>query len=162
MACQFQKDIVVQAFGTCRGTTTSTSSCLDFILLFCNFTEDGFPGTDWPLRRYTPLQYTQSDDSNSPLSKSTRHLLMPDPRYYYERPGQLNKNGATFTVDARKTNAHPGKPFNSEYPYEDLYNTSGEVKSKTQNKNAPNDIFFNFKRFPTNSSNCSRCHCPSW
>ncbi|XP_065165658.1 agrin-like isoform X4 [Atheta coriaria] len=104
VACQFQKDIVVQAFGTCR--------------------EDGFPGTDWPLRRYTPLQYTQSDDSNSPLSKSTRHLLMPDPRYYYERPGQLNKNGATFTVDARKTNGQPGKPFNSEYPYEDLYNTS--------------------------------------
>lgn len=46
-----------------------------------------FPSTDWPIRRYTPLQFTQPDDSNSPLSKSTRHLLVPDPRYYYERSG---------------------------------------------------------------------------
>lgn len=42
-----------------------------------------FPGTDWPLRRYTPLQFTQPDEANSPLSKSTRHLLVPDPRTYY-------------------------------------------------------------------------------
>lgn len=48
-----------------------------------------FPGTDWPIRRYTPLQYTQPDDSNSPLSKSTRHLLVPDPRYYYERGNNI-------------------------------------------------------------------------
>ncbi|XP_030748435.1 agrin-like isoform X2 [Sitophilus oryzae] len=63
LACRLQKDIVVQAFGTCK--------------------EDMFPGTDWPLRRYTPLQFTQPDEINSPLSKSTRHLLVPDPRFYY-------------------------------------------------------------------------------
>lgn len=42
-----------------------------------------FPGTDWPVRRYTPLQFTQPDEVNSPLSKSTRHLLVPDSRFYY-------------------------------------------------------------------------------
>ncbi|KAL1493054.1 hypothetical protein ABEB36_011193 [Hypothenemus hampei] len=62
-ACRLQKDIVIQAFGTCK--------------------EDMFPGTDWPLRRYTPLQFTQPDEVNSPLSKSTRHLLVPDSRFYY-------------------------------------------------------------------------------
>ncbi|XP_060515918.1 agrin-like isoform X3 [Cylas formicarius] len=63
IACHSQKDIVVQAFGTCK--------------------EDMFPGTDWPIRRYTPLQFTQPDETNGPLSKSTRHLLVPDPRFYY-------------------------------------------------------------------------------
>ncbi|KAH1022933.1 hypothetical protein HUJ04_012244 [Dendroctonus ponderosae] len=63
LACRLQKDVVVQAFGTCK--------------------DDMFPGTDWPLRRYTPLQFTQPDEGNSPLSKSTRHLLVPDSRFYY-------------------------------------------------------------------------------
>ncbi|XP_076261775.1 agrin-like isoform X1 [Rhynchophorus ferrugineus] len=63
LACRLQKDIVVQAFGTCK--------------------DDMIPGTDWPLRRYTPLQFTQPDEINSPLSKSTRHLLVPDQRFYY-------------------------------------------------------------------------------
>lgn len=61
-----------------------------------------FPGTDWPVRRYTPLQFTQPDESNSPLSKSTRHLLVPDPRYYYERSGSLMRpaEGGQRPVDA--------------------------------------------------------------
>ncbi|XP_065165794.1 agrin-like isoform X2 [Atheta coriaria] len=53
---------------------------------------DQITGTEWPLRRYTPLEFTQSDDANSPLSKSTRHLMVPDPRWYYER-----KTGHNFT-----------------------------------------------------------------
>ncbi|GJQ68230.1 hypothetical protein Trydic_g10765 [Trypoxylus dichotomus] len=68
IACKLQKDIVVQAFGTCK--------------------EDMFTSTDWPIRRYTPVHFTQPDDSNSPLSKSTRHLA-PDTRYYYERSGSF-------------------------------------------------------------------------
>ncbi|KAG5885807.1 hypothetical protein JTB14_001416 [Gonioctena quinquepunctata] len=68
LACRLQKDIVVQAFGSCK---------------------EDIPSTDWPSRRYTPLQFTQPDESNSPLSKSTRHLLVPDPRYYYERSGNV-------------------------------------------------------------------------
>lgn len=50
--------------------------------------EDMFASTDWPVRRYTPVHFTQPDDSNSPLSKSTRHLA-PDTRYYYERSGSF-------------------------------------------------------------------------
>ncbi|CAG9816696.1 unnamed protein product [Phaedon cochleariae] len=67
LACRLQKDIVVQGFGDCK--------------------DDPIPSTDWPSRRYTPLEFTQPDESNSPLSKSTRHLMVPDPRYYYERSG---------------------------------------------------------------------------
>ncbi|CAH0561782.1 unnamed protein product [Brassicogethes aeneus] len=81
VACRLQKDIVVQAFGTCK--------------------EDMFPSTDWPIRRYTPLQFTQPDESNSPLSKSTRHLLVPDPRYYYERSGSIIRpiHGVSYPTD---------------------------------------------------------------
>lgn len=41
--------------------------------------------TDFPVKRYTAVQYTQPAAAISPLSKSTRHLLVPepDPRYYY-------------------------------------------------------------------------------
>lgn len=60
-------------------------------------TEDMFPSTDWPLRRYTPLQFTQPDESNSPLSKSTRHLLVQDPRYYYERGNNIRP--VSYTTD---------------------------------------------------------------
>ncbi|XP_018333493.1 agrin isoform X1 [Agrilus planipennis] len=67
LACRLQKDIVVQAFGPCK--------------------DDTLPGTELPFRRYTPLQFTQSDESNSPLSKSTRHLMVPDLKVYYERAG---------------------------------------------------------------------------
>lgn len=35
------------------------------------------------------MHFTQPDDSNSPLSKSTRHLLSPDPRFYYDRGSSL-------------------------------------------------------------------------
>lgn len=47
-----------------------------------------FAATEWPIRRYTPVHFTQPDDSNSPLSKSTRHLAS-DTRYYYERSGSF-------------------------------------------------------------------------
>lgn len=63
-ACRTQTDIVVQAFGICR--------------------EESISGTDWPMRRYTPMQYTQPDDGNGHLSKSTRHLLVPEPKYKNE------------------------------------------------------------------------------
>lgn len=57
-ACRTQTDIVVQAFGICREETGS--------------------GTDWPIRRYTPMHYTQPDEGNVHISKSTRHLLVPE------------------------------------------------------------------------------------
>ncbi|XP_066155435.1 agrin-like isoform X4 [Euwallacea fornicatus] len=78
VACRLQKDIVVQAFGTCK--------------------DDMIPGTDWPLRRYTPLQFTQPDEANSPLSKSTRHLLVPDTRTYY---GSATRPLSSDTKDTR-------------------------------------------------------------
>nr|CAD7395884.1 unnamed protein product [Timema cristinae] len=43
-------------------------------------------GTEWPMRRSTAHRYTEPEDVSSPLYKSTRHLLVPDPpslRYYY-------------------------------------------------------------------------------
>nr|XP_022901915.1 agrin-like isoform X3 [Onthophagus taurus] len=87
LACRTQKDIVVQAFGTCK--------------------EDMFAGTDWPVKRYTPQQFTQPDDSNSPLSKSTRHLA-PDSRYYYERKELIRPpQGAPYSLDPIDENETP-------------------------------------------------------
>ncbi|CAG9855043.1 unnamed protein product [Phyllotreta striolata] len=64
-ACKAQKDVVLQAFGSCK---------------------DDIQSTDWPYSNVNnPQQFTQPDEISSPLSKSTRHLLVPDPRYYYER-----------------------------------------------------------------------------
>ncbi|XP_015598499.1 agrin isoform X2 [Cephus cinctus] len=64
-ACRHQADVVTQAFGHCR--------------------DDPMVNTDFPVKRYTAVQYTQPAAAISPLSKSTRHLLVPepDPRYYY-------------------------------------------------------------------------------
>ncbi|KAF5294801.1 hypothetical protein FQA39_LY00285, partial [Lamprigera yunnana] len=86
IACQLQKDIVVQAFGSCK--------------------EDMFTGTDWPIQRYTPLQFTQPDESNSPLSKSTRHLLVSDLRYYYEKSGSplWPSKGLSYSTSADSDN----------------------------------------------------------
>nr|CAH7721592.1 unnamed protein product [Callosobruchus chinensis] len=85
LACRLQKDIVVQAFGACK--------------------DEMFSSTDWPVRRYTPLQFTQPDESNSPLSKSTRHLLVPepDPRYYYERSGNSAQPLAPVSIPDQKS-----------------------------------------------------------
>ncbi|VEN44375.1 unnamed protein product, partial [Callosobruchus maculatus] len=85
LACRLQKDIVVQAFGACK--------------------DEMFSSTDWPVRRYTPLQFTQPDESNSPLSKSTRHLLVPepDPRYYYERSGNSARPLAPVSIPDQKS-----------------------------------------------------------
>ncbi|XP_048504803.1 agrin-like isoform X3 [Athalia rosae] len=64
-ACRHQADVVTQAFGHCR--------------------DDPMVNTDFPVKRFTAVQYTQPAAAISPLSKSTRHLLVPEPdsRYYY-------------------------------------------------------------------------------
>ncbi|XP_057656608.1 agrin-like isoform X3 [Diorhabda carinulata] len=67
-ACRLQKDIVLKAFGSCNEEIQST---------------------DWPYSGVNSQQFTQSDEISSPLSKSTRHLLVPDPRYYYERSSNV-------------------------------------------------------------------------
>ncbi|XP_033609084.1 agrin isoform X4 [Cryptotermes secundus] len=77
-ACRYQKDIVVQALGPCK--------------------EDMFPGTEWPLRRSTSHRFTEPEDVSSPLYKSTRHLLVPDPpnqRYYYNSHNEDEANSLT-------------------------------------------------------------------
>ncbi|KAK1128127.1 hypothetical protein K0M31_003612 [Melipona bicolor] len=53
--------------------------------------------TDFPVKRYTAVQYTQPAAAISPLSKSTRHLLVPepDPRYYYTHRAHQE----TITID---------------------------------------------------------------
>ncbi|XP_011499741.1 PREDICTED: agrin-like [Ceratosolen solmsi marchali] len=64
-ACRYQTDVVPQAFGHCR--------------------DDSMTNTDFPVKRFTAVHYTQPAAAISPLSKSTRHLLVPEPdaRYYY-------------------------------------------------------------------------------
>ncbi|XP_053970989.1 agrin-like isoform X3 [Hylaeus volcanicus] len=76
-ACRHQADVVTQAFGHCR--------------------DDPMVNTDFPVKRYTAVQYTQPAAAISPLSKSTRHLLVPepDPRYYYTH----RANQETITID---------------------------------------------------------------
>lgn len=53
--------------------------------------------TDFPVKRYTAVQYTQPAAAISPLSKSTRHLLVPepDPRYFYTHRAHQE----TITID---------------------------------------------------------------
>ncbi|XP_044765426.1 agrin-like isoform X2 [Coccinella septempunctata] len=79
VACRMQKDVVLQAFGACK--------------------DSGLASTDGPAHHYTPLQFTQPDEANS-LSKSTRHLLAPDPRYYYERTGYFGKPAQAVSYPA--------------------------------------------------------------
>ncbi|XP_034935622.1 agrin-like isoform X2 [Chelonus insularis] len=76
-ACRHQADVVTQAFGHCRDYPTLN--------------------TDSPVKRFTAVQYTQPAAAISPLSKSTRHLLgpEPDPRYYYTHRAQQE----TITID---------------------------------------------------------------
>lgn len=83
-----------------------------------------FPGTDWPVRRYTPLEFTQPDDSNSPLSKSTRHLLMPDPRYYYDRGSNVARPLYSVGPDSDS-----GENNLSVVGSDSIYNTRGEIHS---------------------------------
>lgn len=60
------------------------------------FSEDMFVGTEWPVRRWTSgNRFTEPEDVSSPLSKSTRHLLVPDQRYYYNRFGEEVNNFIT-------------------------------------------------------------------
>ncbi|XP_074109510.1 agrin isoform X2 [Cotesia typhae] len=76
-ACRHQADVVTQAFGHCRDYPTVN--------------------TDFPVKRFTAVQYTQPAAAISPLSKSTRHLLGPEPdqRYYYTHRAQQE----TITID---------------------------------------------------------------
>ncbi|XP_063988632.1 agrin-like isoform X5 [Diachasmimorpha longicaudata] len=76
-ACRHQADVVTQAFGRCR--------------------DDPKVNTDFPVKRFTAVQYTQPAAAISPLSKSTRHLLGPEPdsRYYYTHRAQQE----TITID---------------------------------------------------------------
>lgn len=80
-----------------------------------------FASTDWPIRRYTPLQFTQPDESNSPLSKSTRHLLVPDPRYYYERSGNARPVSYPADNDGRTLDFSESGPGSNI-----MYHTRGE------------------------------------
>ena len=61
------------------------------------FSDDPMVNTDFPVKRYTAVQYTQPAAAISPLSKSTRHLLVPepDPRYYYTHRAHQE----TITID---------------------------------------------------------------
>lgn len=86
-----------------------------------------FTSTDWPVRRYTPMQFTQPDDANSPLSKSTRHLLVPDPRYYYERSGSIMRpvQGVSYPAE---TNNRTSSDINVSAPGPNsIYNSRGET-----------------------------------
>ncbi|XP_051154479.1 agrin-like isoform X3 [Leptopilina boulardi] len=76
-ACRHQADIVTQAFGHCR--------------------DDPSVNTDFPVKRYTAVQFTQPAAAISPLSKSTRHLLVPEPdsRLYYTHRAYQE----TITID---------------------------------------------------------------
>lgn len=61
------------------------------------FSDDPMVNTDFPVKRYTAVQYTQPAAAISPLSKSTRHLLVPepDPRYFYTHRAHQE----TITID---------------------------------------------------------------
>ncbi|XP_076277738.1 agrin-like isoform X5 [Lasioglossum baleicum] len=76
-ACRHQADVVTQAFGHCK--------------------DNPMVNTDYPVKKYTTVQYTQPAAAISPLSKSTRHLLVPepDPRYYYTHRAHQE----TITID---------------------------------------------------------------
>lgn len=69
------------------------------------FSDDPMVNTDFPVKRYTAVQYTQPAAAISPLSKSTRHLLVPepDPRYYYTHRAHQE----TIAID--KDNLKQGK-----------------------------------------------------
>ncbi|XP_014210808.1 agrin-like [Copidosoma floridanum] len=83
-ACRYQTDVVSQAFGHCR--------------------DDSMTNTDFPVKRFTAVHYTQPASAISPLSKSTRHLMVPEPdaRYYYTNRAQFQE---TVPVD-RKSLKH--------------------------------------------------------
>lgn len=51
------------------------------------FPEDMLAGTEWPVKWTSGFRFTEPEDVSSPLSKSTRHLLMPEPRQYFNRHG---------------------------------------------------------------------------
>lgn len=87
----------MQAFGICKGI-------------------DDPSGTALPSKHYSPLQFTQQDDNNFP-SKSTRHLLSPDGRNYYNSFGRnyefSRDKDSTSSLDGEK-NLHRGR-FSVQY-----------------------------------------------
>lgn len=68
------------------------------------------------------LHFTQPDDSNSPLSKSTRHLLGPDPRYYYERGNNILRPPYAADPDRSVALHMENNPIDSD----SIYNTHGK------------------------------------
>lgn len=56
-------------------------------IIFIIFSDGSMTNTDYPVKRYTgqAIHYTQPAMAISPLSKSTRHLSIPEPDvvYYY-------------------------------------------------------------------------------
>lgn len=124
VACRLQKDIVIQAFGPCKGKGACAAS--EFFQNY-SLADNIFPGTDWPIRRYTPLQFTQPDDSNSPLSKSTRHLLVPDNRYFYERGGNIIR--PLYPLDPDTDSSSSAENNLSVAGPDSIYNTRGEILS---------------------------------
>lgn len=90
--------------------------------------------TDFPVKRYTAVQYTQPAAAISPLSKSTRHLLVPepDPRYYYTHRAHQE----TITID--RDNLKQGKKKNSlpsQFFPRAMYFLFREMKGATRNEN---------------------------
>lgn len=87
------------------------------------FSDDPMVNTDFPVKRYTAVQYTQPAAAMSPLSKSTRHLLVPepDPRYYYTHRAHQE----TITID--RDNLKHGKE--KAYPYEAIFTSPSETDS---------------------------------
>ncbi|KOC64151.1 Agrin, partial [Habropoda laboriosa] len=97
-ACRHQADVVTQAFGHCRGVKHK-SDYFEHVKCgrFVKFSDNPMVITDGPFKNYTEVQYTQPAAAISPLSKSTRHLLVPepDPRYYYTHRAHQE----TITID---------------------------------------------------------------
>ncbi|XP_023317624.1 agrin-like isoform X1 [Trichogramma pretiosum] len=85
-ACRYQTDVVAQAFGQCRDDSMTAN-------------------TDLPVKRFTAMHYTQPDAAISPLSKSTKHLMVPEPdaRYYY-----TNRAGSEETPPVDRKNLKQG------------------------------------------------------
>ncbi|KAJ8688469.1 hypothetical protein QAD02_024264 [Eretmocerus hayati] len=78
-ACRYQSDVVPQAFGHCR--------------------DNSMTNTDLPVKRFTAVHYTQPASAISPLSKSTKHLMVPEPdAHYYDTNRPLHE---TVPVDRK-------------------------------------------------------------
>ncbi|CAB0041271.1 unnamed protein product, partial [Trichogramma brassicae] len=110
-ACRYQTDVVAQAFGQCRGAKADEDDrrrggyyyggARPNMLRHDSMTAN----TDLPVKRFTAMHYTQPDAAISPLSKSTKHLMVPEPdaRYYY-----TNRAGSEETPPVDRKNLKQG------------------------------------------------------